>query len=225
MINKILKYALPLLISCSSYAEVNGQSVGRYTFRGDQQSNSSNVYRGSGYPDSNQNNVQQSTKSYTYTAPNTSKDFWSYPRKLHLIRLSTGEEVEAVYWANGKINMEGYQKLNWIMRDVKANKATNMDINLYNLLYAIQSWVSYYGYNSAFVINSGYRSPETNRKTEGAAKNSMHIKGQATDFSIPRLPWQYVGRLAATYQAGGVGFYPGHNFIHIDTGRVRYWVH
>lgn len=220
---------LCLLFSMNSYAEVNGQAAGMYTFRGSDNYNSSNVYRGNGYSNSQQttttNRTNQNQQKYTYIAPNSNKNFWQQPRRLHLIRLSTGEEVNVVYWANGKVIPEGYQQLNWIMRDVQAKKVTNMDIGLYNLLFAIQSWVSYYGYHSAFIINSGYRSPATNKKTEGAAKNSMHMQGKATDFSIPGLPWQYVGQLASRYQAGGVGFYPGHNFIHIDTGRVRYWVH
>ena len=28
---------------------------------------------------------------------------------------------------------------------------------------------------------------------------------------------------AASLKLGGVGFYPSSNFVHVDTGRVRYW--
>ncbi|MDH5558052.1 MAG: DUF882 domain-containing protein, partial [Alphaproteobacteria bacterium] len=28
---------------------------------------------------------------------------------------------------------------------------------------------------------------------------------------------------AKSLQAGGVGYYPKSNFIHVDTGRVRFW--
>lgn len=218
------------LTSTCAFSEINAP---RYVFKGGESNNSKNVYRGSGYQqpsqqDSQNNNTE--TKVYgtaqnPYYVPNGGQDFWSYPRRLHLKRVSTGEEVNVVYWANGKIVPEGYKQLSWLMRDVKANEATNMDVRLFDLLYAIQSWVGYYGYKYPLMITSGYRSPKTNRTTEGAAKNSMHLQGKATDFYIPNLPWQYVGQLAATYGAGGVGFYPGQSFIHVDTGKVRYWVH
>jgi len=226
-----------LLISSVSHAEINAP---RYVFKGSENSTSKNVYRGSGYQQQQQavqpqretvqnnntnNQTQYGTAQNPYYVPNGGQDFWSYPRRLHLKRVSTGEEVNVVYWANGKIVEDGYKQLSWIMRDVKANEATNMDVRLFDLLYAIQSWVGYYGYKYPLMITSGYRSPKTNKTTEGAAKNSMHLQGKATDFYIPNLPWQYVGRLAATYGAGGVGFYPGQSFIHVDTGRVRYWVH
>jgi uncharacterized protein YcbK (DUF882 family) len=28
---------------------------------------------------------------------------------------------------------------------------------------------------------------------------------------------------ARSLQLGGVGYYPASNFVHVDTGRVRYW--
>ena len=73
-------------------------------------------------------------------------------------------------------------------------------------------------------MSSGYRNPNTNARTEGAAKNSMHMRGRAVDIIIPDLPVSYLGKLAQHYAAGGVGFYPDRGFIHIDTGNVRSWV-
>lgn len=225
-----------LFVSNVSISEINAP---KYVFKGGQNNNNSrNVYHGGDQQQktSNQRETapqttsQQSQSTYgtannPYYVPNGGSNFWAYPRRLYIKRASTGEEANVVYWENGKISPEGYKQLSWIMRDVKAGQAINMDVRLFDLMYAIQSWVSYYGYKSPIIITSGYRSPKTNSATEGAAKNSLHTRGQATDFYIPGLPWEYVGRLAAAYSAGGVGFYPGQSFIHIDTGRVRYWVH
>lgn len=224
---------------CMSNVSISEINAPKYVFKGGQNNNTSkNVYHGGNQQQNNstqrespatqtlsQTQTSYGTAENPYYVPNGGADFWSYPRRLYIKRVSTGEEANVVYWANGRIVPEGYKQLSWIMRDVKAGQSVNMDVRLFDLMYAIQSWVSYYGYKSPLMITSGYRSPQTNNSTEGAAKNSLHTQGKATDFYIPGLPWEYVGRLAAAYTAGGVGFYPGQNFIHIDTGRVRYWVH
>ena len=231
---KSLFFSFLLIASQNVLAEINAP---KYVFKGGQNNTSSkNVYHGGSINNNqapqqqiarNDNNTQNQvgTAANPYYVPNGGTDFWSYPRKLHIKRPATGEEVNVIYWANGKIVPEGYKQLSWVMRDVKAGQAVNMDVRLFDLMYAIQSWVSYYGYRTPLIITSGYRSPKTNNSTEGAAKNSLHTQGKATDFYIQGLPWEYVGRLAAAYSAGGVGFYPGQRFIHIDTGRVRYCVH
>ena len=33
----------------------------------------------------------------------------------------------------------------------------------------------------------------------------------------------YLGKLAQYFQGGGVGFYPRDKFVHVDTGKIRYW--
>lgn len=157
-------------------------------------------------------------------AVNASEPFWDLPRSLNVYRPATKEILNVVYWENGKINVDGYTKLCWLMRDVHVNKAAMMDPRVFDLLRAIQAWVSSYGYTKPIQINSGYRTASTNSKLEGAAKNSMHLHGKAIDIVVPGLPTNYVGLLASHYQAGGVGFYPDKHFVHIDTGRQRYWI-
>lgn len=149
--------------------------------------------------------------------------FWDLPRRIQLVRSQTGERVDAVYWANGALQPEGYSKICALMRDVRENKMTSMDIRLLDLIRAMQAYVSYYGHSSPFMINSGFRTGKSNAKLEGAAKNSMHLRGKAVDFTMPGLPADFMGKLAAHYRGGGVGFYPSSKFTHIDTGSVRYW--
>jgi uncharacterized protein YcbK (DUF882 family) len=47
--------------------------------------------------------------------------------------------------------------------------------------------------------------------------------GKATDFRLPDISLPVLFRTAIVLKAGGVGYYPRSNFIHIDTGRVRFW--
>ena len=76
-------------------------------------------------------------------------------------------------------------------------------------------------------IFSGYRSPKTNNRlrhnTSGVAKNSFHMYGQAIDFHIKGYSTKKLQQAALGLKAGGVGYYPKSDFIHMDTGAVRSW--
>ena len=77
-------------------------------------------------------------------------------------------------------------------------------------------------------IISGYRSAHTNetlRTTRGGgvARRSLHMDGKAIDVRLPGIPLAGLRDAALTLQAGGVGYYPKEQFVHLDTGRVRSW--
>lgn len=160
-----------------------------------------------------------------YADPDTASRFWAQPRVLRLVRQETGETVESCYWRDGRLEIAGYVQICRLLRDVKAGQAVTIDLRLLNLLRGMQGWLaSTYGITEHYQINSGYRTESTNRNTEGAAKNSLHKKGQAVDGRFPSLPVQYTGELFRAFQSGGVGFYLNkHKFIHADVGRVRQW--
>ena len=58
---------------------------------------------------------------------------------------------------------------------------------------------------------------------EGVAAGSLHLKGQAIDIRLGDVPLDRLRRSALALRAGGVGYYPASNFVHVDTGRVRFW--
>jgi uncharacterized protein YcbK (DUF882 family) len=60
-------------------------------------------------------------------------------------------------------------------------------------------------------------------RSEGAAMNSMHLYGRASDIWLPGVPVKDVGDLARHLQQGGVGYYEHKNFVHVDTGKIRVW--
>jgi uncharacterized protein YcbK (DUF882 family) len=69
-------------------------------------------------------------------------------------------------------------------------------------------------------INSGYRSPEHNRKIGGAAK-SLHMDGRAADIVVSGIAPAEVARVARELGAGGVKAYS--TWVHVDVGPVRTW--
>lgn len=153
------------------------------------------------------------------------ESFWSKPRSLHLTRPESGEYGVFHYWDNGLITDE-YEKLCWLLRDIRAEVSKPIDLELLNLICGVTGWLSLYGFNKPFVVHSGYRSEKTNSQLEGAAKNSMHLQGRAIDGRIEGLSAEYLGKVFAAFKTGGVGFYVNrqHDFIHADTGRIRYWL-
>lgn len=72
-----------------------------------------------------------------------------------------------------------------------------------------------------FSPNSAYRS-ESHNKAVGGAKNSMHRKGKAFDIPIKAgMSRETIHNFAK--QVGFTGFGDYRSFVHIDTGRARYW--
>lgn len=80
--------------------------------------------------------------------------------------------------------------------------------------------------NAPLRINSGYRSPEHNKKIKGSLK-SYHMKGMAADIRssshTPRELFNMIEKLqkAGLMYDGGLKAY--NTFVHYDTGPKRRW--
>lgn len=76
-------------------------------------------------------------------------------------------------------------------------------------------------------IVSGFRSPKYNlilrKKGREVARQSEHTFGNAVDFRLPGVAVERLHAWAKQLGLGGVGFYADSGFIHIDTGKIRYW--
>lgn len=158
-------------------------------------------------------------------AVNNMHDFWTRDRFIDCRRADTGERGKLLFYRG---NQGGYQKdvyrhACWFLRDAKDNNAViSMDIGLLNLLYALQEWARISGISNPLItINSAYRTARRNATIEGAARNSLHIQGKAVDLTMRGVDLDQLQQMAKHYRVGGVGIY--RNFIHLDTGRVRYW--
>jgi uncharacterized protein YcbK (DUF882 family) len=49
------------------------------------------------------------------------------------------------------------------------------------------------------------------------------MQGRAIDVRLPGVPLADLRDAALSLKAGGVGYYPRDQFVHLDTGRVRRW--
>ncbi len=146
-------------------------------------------------------------------------------RSLSLYNTHTGESLSSiVYWADGDYLPEALATLNFLLRDHRTGHVKPMDPRLFDQLFTLSSKLEN---RKPFQIISGYRSPESNRKlrqaSSGVAKKSFHLAGQAADIRLPGSNLSHVRRAALNLRAGGVGYYPKSNFVHVDTGPRRSW--
>ena len=145
-------------------------------------------------------------------------------RSLAFRSLHTGEEIKATYLRDGQLQPEGVKALNFVLRDWRNDEIWQMDPQLFDLLYALRRRMDS---SQPFELISGYRSPETNAKlaaaSSGVAKRSLHMRGMASDIRLPERDLLALHKVAVAMKAGGVGLYTKSGFVHVDTGRVRYW--
>jgi uncharacterized protein YcbK (DUF882 family) len=145
-------------------------------------------------------------------------------RSLKFYALHTGESLNTTYWEDGHYIPGELDRINHILRDFRANEVKPIDPKLLDLLTQIQYRLST---SEAFQVISGYRSPVTNAmlhaNSEGVAVHSLHIDGKAIDISVPGRSLEQLRGAAMAQQSGGVGYYPRTGFVHVDTGRVRFW--
>jgi uncharacterized protein YcbK (DUF882 family) len=158
------------------------------------------------------------------TVPAWSKLQHVQVRSLDFKNLHTGETLRATYWEEGQYLGDEMKLVDRILRDHRTGDVINMDATLLDTLYVMQQLVKSSG---AYHVISGYRSPATNEQlraaNNGVAKKSFHMQGKAIDVYLPGCELKNLRNAAVSIQAGGVGYYPESNFIHIDTGTVRHW--
>ncbi|AIX74243.1 MAG: YcbK family protein [Mixta calida] len=148
----------------------------------------------------------------------------SRPRILTLNNLHTGETLKTEFFNGKSYDKDELARLNHFFRDYRANKIKSIDPKLFDQLYRLQAMLET---RKPVQLISGYRSLSTNNmlreKGSGVAKHSYHTLGQAMDFHIEGISLSNVRKAALKMRAGGVGYYPRSNFVHIDTGPVRHW--
>lgn len=145
-------------------------------------------------------------------------------RELHLHNIHTGERVRRTFWAEGGFVEDALRDIDFVLRDFRTGEVAEIDPGLLTMLHRLSLKA---GADAPFEVISGYRSPKTNaalaNNGNGVAKRSLHMRGMAIDIRLPGVQLRKLHGAAKSLKAGGVGYYPKSNFIHVDTGRVRYW--
>lgn len=145
--------------------------------------------------------------------------------ELALWNANTDEHIRLRPISATGFDREELSRANQFMRDWRRNEIKPVDQTLILGLLELQQRARRNGFRQEIRFLSGYRSPQTNemlrRTTRGVAKYSMHLEARAIDFSLPGVSIRDTITLAKDLGLGGVGGYP--TFVHIDSGRRRFW--
>jgi uncharacterized protein YcbK (DUF882 family) len=147
-------------------------------------------------------------------------------RALTFSHTHRDDQITITFKRNGRYDDDGLKKLNHFLRDWRTDDETRMDPGLFDILWEVHRET---GAKEPIRVVSSYRAPATNamlsRRSNGVARNSLHMQGKAIDFYIPGVPLEELRIAGLRLQKGGVGYYPGSgsSFVHMDVGNVRHW--
>lgn len=150
------------------------------------------------------------------------------PYELKMTNLHTGENLDIIYRIGNTYLPDALEKLNYFLRDHNTQDVSNYDPKEFDVLHAMLARLG--KLDSVINIVCGYRTPETNSALRhsspqtGVAEHSQHMEGHAIDLRVPGVSTTMLRDAALSLQAGGVGYYPVSQFVHVDVGPVRQWV-
>ncbi len=146
---------------------------------------------------------------------------------LHLHHLHTGESLDIVYRVGNLYLPDAMEKLNLFLRDHRTQAEADYDPKEFDLLHSVMARLG--RANGVIDIVCGYRSPESNEflrtrgPATGVAEHSQHMLSKAIDIRVPGVSTSMLRNAALSIGAGGVGYYPASQFVHVDVGPVREW--
>jgi uncharacterized protein YcbK (DUF882 family) len=164
--------------------------------------------------------------SFNVPKVNASPGIQSLPEyRLQLYNTHTGQRVDIVYRRGNEYISSSLAKLDYFLRDHRTGDVAHFDPRLYDLLEKLTNAVGRSG--GQIDVVCGYRTPWSNNflrtHTQGVARHSLHMLAEAIDIRMPGVDTYRLRRAALALHAGGVGYYPHSNFIHVDVGPVRRW--
>jgi uncharacterized protein YcbK (DUF882 family) len=150
------------------------------------------------------------------------------PYQLKMTNLHTGENLDIVYRIGNTYLPDALEKLNYFLRDHNTQDVSNYDPKEFDVLHAMMARLG--KLNGVITVVCGYRTPETNAALRqnspqtGVAEHSQHMEGHAIDLRVIGVTTAKLRDAALSLKAGGVGYYPVSQFVHVDVGPVREWV-
>jgi uncharacterized protein YcbK (DUF882 family) len=152
-------------------------------------------------------------------------DAQQYHLRLH--HLHTGEDIDIVYRIGNTYIPEAMDRLNHFLRDHRTQDVSTYDPKEFDVLHSIMTSLG--RPNGIIDIVCGYRTPWSNSflrsrsASTGVAEHSQHMLAKAIDIRVPGIGTAQLRDAALALHAGGVGFYPVSQFVHVDVGPVRTW--
>jgi len=156
--------------------------------------------------------------------PDTGKKY-----SLKLYSLHTNESIDVVYRVGDVYLPDALDQLNHFLRDHYTDDVKEYAPEEFDLLHNVMTRLN--KPNGTINVLCGYRSEETNEylrsraPVTGVAEHSQHIQAKAIDIRVPGVQTARLRDAAMSLDAGGVGYYPTSQFVHVDVGPVRHWTY
>ena len=147
--------------------------------------------------------------------------------RLRLHHLHTGEDIDVVYRIGDTYLPQALERLNYFLRDHRTQAVSHYDPKEFDVLHELMTSLG--RPNGLIDIVCGYRTPWSNNflrtrsANTGVAEHSQHMLAKAIDIRVPGVNTLTLRNAALALHAGGVGFYPESQFVHVDVGPVRQW--
>lgn len=149
----------------------------------------------------------------------------AYHIRMH--HLHTGESIDVVYRVGNTYIPAALAELNHFLRDHRTEDVSHYDPKEFDVLHALMESLG--RSNGVIDIVCGYRTPWSNHflrtrsANTGVAEHSQHMLAKAIDIRVPGVSTIALRNAALALHAGGVGYYPVSQFVHVDVGPVRTW--
>lgn len=152
--------------------------------------------------------------------------------ELKLYHLHTGESLDVVYRIGDTYIPSALEELNHFLRDHRTQDVSSYDPSEFDLLHNLLARLN--RPHATIDIVCGYRTPWSNNflrtrggtvdpSETGVAEHSQHVLAKAIDIRVPGVTTRRLDQAALSLHAGGVGYYPTSQFVHVDVGPVRQW--
>ena len=145
-------------------------------------------------------------------------------RRIALTNLHTGERLDVEYFRGSSYAPAALAAFEVLLRDFRNGEKHAIDPKLLDYLVDVAAQI---GVPPAYSVISAYRSPETNERlherSSGVSQHSLHMQGRAIDVRMSGVDCRDLAARAEILQRGGVGYYRGSDFVHLDTGAFRTW--
>jgi uncharacterized protein YcbK (DUF882 family) len=125
--------------------------------------------------------------------------------------------------ADGSYNDTALAEIRRFFRSREDGREGDVSLRLVELLSFVQSRF----HPRQMTLMSGYRSPTFNADIRAAggkaAQASLHTEGLAADVAFAGLDLRRLWLQLRELQVGGAGYYRTGKFLHLDTGKPRFW--
>jgi uncharacterized protein YcbK (DUF882 family) len=150
--------------------------------------------------------------------------FFAGNGRLTLSHAHFAERLDVCYRrADGTYDPTALAQIRHFFRSREDGREAPITLRLVELLGYIQDRF----HPRQMTLLSGYRSPAFNADLRAAgqqaAQASLHTEGLAADVAFAGVDLKRLWLQLRQLQAGGAGYYRTGKFLHIDTGRPRFW--